>query len=459
MDIDYDVIPKPSSSTGNPKSAQESLQDCTHFPKKSAEATFGVIGQPKSASTYHNFSNKSGLSSMFQDEEPFQKATDFGINSSIVTRATEVFPRMKQSQSQGDLLRNQDMDAGLRTLPLLQSNPTTQTANTSDETEASRPVLILSSGTRPNGNDTIRRLSAESFSASPAQELLASSSATSESPTISESWNLPRAPPDSWARVAATVKPPAAPPTCVTPITISSSESSQEQMRVVWIAHLPSTTTLLDISCRIDVGPIMSLGLYNDISPQLPGRSACLIFQTAETAATFVSRAPQAFVSIIPTKTKPVYGAVATKPHPAVAIYSSEHAFPLDADLLSMSAPTFARRRIKWSRARLFHDVPLAKFKKDLRDVVGVDNLELVHFYNPGEATAVFASVCVAARAVQWFREQAKTSGGRYEGVDVAFVHDFNEAPAKLHSQYGKDGKVKKLAVTIGVEGLFSGPP
>jgi len=441
MDIDNDSLSKSSSAAGNLKSAQDSIyQNCTQFHKKSVEAMVGVIGKPKSASAYHNFTNKSGLSSMFQDEEPFHGVTDLGMKSSTISSAEEVSTHMKHAQLHRDGFKHQAMEAGSR--------------------ESSGPVAIPSSTTPPNGSgtNTTYRLS-ESSSATSAQELLASSAATSDFPTISESRALPRARLDSWAKIAATGKAVAEPPVGLMSTINSSLESLQEQMRVVWIANLPPTTTLLDVSCRIDVGPIMSLGLYNDISPQLAGRSACIIFQTAETAAAFVSRAPSAFVSIIPTKTKPVYGAVVIKPQPSVAIYISEHPFPLDADLLSMNAPAFARRRIKWSRARLFHDVPLAKFKKDLRDVVGVDNLELVHFYNPGEATAVFASVCVAARAVQWFREQARISGGRYDGVDVAFVHDFNEAPAKLHSQYGKDGKVKKLAVTIGIEGLFSGPP
>lgn len=113
------------------------------------------------------------------------------------------------------------------------------------------------------------------------------------------------------------------------------------------------------------------------------------------------------------------------------------------------------------------------------RNPAGYENIELFHFYNPGEGTVVFASVGVAAACLakfevwraeklegyaRWTKEEYGTPKkmtigrldkvkGKYEGVDVGFVKDFNEAPGKLYSHYAKDGRLSDRT-----EGLFEGP-
>lgn len=224
-------------------------------------------------------------------------------------------------------------------------------------------------------------------------------------------------------------------------------EDLPAQMRVVWITNLRLETTMLDVSACIDIGPLMSLHLSTDNTTDPASTSACLVFQHAELAMALLARGPARFACL----NKP--------PHPPINLFASTIPFPLDPDLASMSAPRHARRRLKWSRARLFYTVTLARFKADVRRVAGASNVELVHFYNPGEATAVFASVRVASAVLRWFEERARSVGSVYEGLGVAFAHDFNETPAVLFSQYSREGRVKKTATNCGVEGLFSGPP
>lgn len=192
--------------------------------------------------------------------------------------------------------------------------------------------------------------------------------------------------------------------------------------------------------------------------------------------------------------------------------------FELNAELVEMGPPEYKRRRMKWSRARLFYDVSMRQFKRDvLASVGGAANVELFHFYNPGECTVVFASVGVAqtcfdaftawkdetladgnarsekfergfydqsgqrrdrvgsggaASGAAWFERGGEASGGpmkpighldglrgRYSGVEFGFVKDFNEVPAKLYSQYGKDGKLKSSSRQDGCEEIYEGPP
>jgi len=254
-------------------------------------------------------------------------------------------------------------------------------------------------------------------------------------------------------------------------VQLSNAETAADKLRAVWITNLPSTYTLRDISSRIEIGPIMSILLENDVSPDVPGRSACIIFQYAEHVLEFLAANT--------SSTQPTTATNAEPTHKPASLYTSNAPnatlippapFPLDPALLSMRAPTFARRRLKWSRSRLFYDVPLLRFKRDVFELCGAQNVEFCHFYNPGEATVVFASVAVAEAVLKAFRRWARQDeadvgeagqGGqaaRYKGVDVAYVKDFNEAPAKLYTQYGPDGRVRKFANCEGVEGLFSGP-
>jgi len=239
-------------------------------------------------------------------------------------------------------------------------------------------------------------------------------------------------------------------------------EKPAEQRRVVWLFSLPQNTTLHEVSQKILHGPIYSILLSTAESKQHgtypSGASACVIFQHAASAAALVSDAAASDKTIFPPGTKVVVGGP----------------FPLDADLHSMSTlPHPRRRRLKWSRSRLFYDVSLLAFKKLVVGFAGGNaNVEFLHFYNAGEATAVFASVGVAKAVFQGFKTLRAGLGGVgagaealaaaaaavWKSVEMSFVTDFNEKPVQLFSQYDKAGQIRCFAPGKKGEGLFAGP-
>lgn len=261
-------------------------------------------------------------------------------------------------------------------------------------------------------------------------------------------------------------------------------EPRSEQHRVVWLANLPSGFTLRDVSLQISQGPVMSILLQQDVHESLPGKSACIIFMQAEHAAMYLDDngwdfVKQRFAGPTTYATGPVVPWARRQPGVANITLLPGSPYALDEPLRSMNPPNHARRRLKWSRARIFYDVSKEQFKRDVLSTVGgPTNVELFHFYNAGECTVVFASVGVAAAclaafqewrmeklegASRWLKEDDARLGkkeghldrkkGKYEGVEVGFVKDFNEAPAKLYSHYDRHGRISDR-----VEGLFEGP-
>lgn len=294
-------------------------------------------------------------------------------------------------------------------------------------------------------------------------------------------------------------------------------EPEASQQRVVWLTNLPKNFTTLDVSSQITQGALMSILLQTDAHESLPGLSACIIFMEATAASAFLSQNHYSTTRGVVSGPSVYSGITRTARGRIVAREDVERIEPLpgapyklDAALASMGPPAYARRRVKWSRARLFYDVSLQQFKRDVLNTVGgIQNVELFHFYNPGECTVVFASVEVAATCVAAFeswrtekleegsvrsektgrsegwgekRDRSRSGPpsaecvgpggverqplghldgkmGRYSGVEFGFVKDFNECPAKLYSQYGKDGKLRASSRMDGCEGLYEGPP
>jgi len=258
----------------------------------------------------------------------------------------------------------------------------------------------------------------------------------------------------TWAAVAALAPSPAQAAPSTTPRTPPAAtlpyETPAHQDRVVWLHPLPASTTAQQISALIHEGPVYSLLLTHNKHATLPGLSACIIFLDARSTTSLLA-------------------SFATRGFPPATTARKGAALRASAPLLAMRNYPFARRRLKWSRARLFHDVPLRAFKTlVLRLAGGAKNVELLHFYNAGEATAVFASVCVASAVREGFRALARGEGdgemevvgvdgvdaGFRAQVDVAFVPDFNEKPAPLFSQYG----TKSFRHGHKGTGLFEGP-
>lgn len=215
------------------------------------------------------------------------------------------------------------------------------------------------------------------------------------------------------------------------------------------------------------------------LDPALPGHSVCIIFRYASEAREFCMDNHLVNNAVLKDADKTTYNpagdicpaSLLADAHGALLLPLATYG--LDADLLAMDAPGFARRRIKWSRARLFHDVNMVTFKRDVFSICGRNNVELFHFYNPGEATAVFSSVKVAAVVKAWFDARSKRLGpgshgveanktwdARYEGVDVSFCKGFEESrPDKLISSYARNGAVRRVTEEKGLEGLYMGPP
>lgn len=305
----------------------------------------------------------------------------------------------------------------------------------------------------------------------------------------------------------------------------SEVETVSDQLRVVWVTGLPPRFALRDVGACLNHGATMSILLQNDASPELSGRSACIIFRDASNAAFFMldnamvaSGNGHAVKDELSLPDPPSSAAAAlftdTAPNAQVTLGAP---YPLDDALLSMNPPESARRRLKWTRSRMFYDVSLAQFKQDVISVCGIDNVELFHFYNPGEATAVFSSVGVAAAVRAAFvaagsyatascstrnssftasvNTSANTSANssssslfkyrsganhgsakstdkgkngaskeevwrrRYEHVSCTYAHGFEEnRPERLVSSFERNGTVRRAKETKGLVGLWSGP-
>lgn len=223
-------------------------------------------------------------------------------------------------------------------------------------------------------------------------------------------------------------------------------EKPADQKRVVWLHPLPTTTTLFKLSQNIHEGPVYSILLEADKHETLPGLSACVIFQHASSAASLLDGFP-------------------SRNFPKGAEAKVGGPFPIDADLYSMVSHPWPRRRLKWSRSRLFYDVHLLTFKKLVLTFAGGNgNVEFVHFYNAGEATAVLASVGVAKAVLEGFARLRKGLGCTAEEaqlwreVEMGYVTDMNEKPMALFSQYDRDGSIRQFKPGQKGGGLFEGP-
>lgn len=175
----------------------------------------------------------------------------------------------------------------------------------------------------------------------------------------------------------------------------------------------------------------MSILLQQDVHPDLPGKSACIIFLTDMAANDFLSangwnkrlNQPVGLTSYATSPT--VVGVKRQNGLSSISLLPGAP-YPLDTWLSSMQPPKHARRRIKWSRSRLFYDVSLKQFKKDVLSTVGGPaNVEFFHFYNPGECTVVFASVGIASACLaafeQWKKEKL-VDGTRWLKEDEACI-------------------------------------
>lgn len=421
---------------------------------------YGVIGERRVSSNSgdsNGIRRSSALASLRQDSEPLPMSSPaISLSSYSVAQAT-----------------------GLKPLPYDSGRFTPKTTPELDEAMH----VGKSSSSSPPAN---RSQSPEARTATVNE----SPSTVSPEPDIADPKTATKPAPTSWASIAAIPRTQTAQlpfsghlTSSLLPTTIrkarrvsTPSEPLRAQLRAVWITNLPATFTIHDVSAQITEGPTMSIIVGEHMFEALSGYSACIIFQYAEHAHAFLV-ANNNGNPVEPAGTLVLPATLYLAEAPGAYMLRGAP-YPADIDIAAMAPPKLARRRLKWSRSRLFYDVPLAVFKEDIYEIIGGDNVELFHFYNPGECTVVFASVKVAAACYEKFQTWKKEvavrdaegnlleplvlgkagKGGRYERVDVSYVHDFNEAPARLYSQYGPDGRVRKTAIDVGIEGLYSGP-
>jgi hypothetical protein len=147
----------------------------------------------------------------------------------------------------------------------------------------------------------------------------------------------------------------------------SRPQPSDEDLRCVWIYGWTRGKPLSMVTDRIAAGAIFSMAYVEQYE------AVCIIFQYASAAMQFMEEESQCLRD---------YG---------IGLFGKGHeikygeGFPENADLLRMQAPTNERRRLTFARQQLFtNGMNEHKFKKDLIDMVGSSNLELVWLFNTG---------------------------------------------------------------------------
>ncbi|KAF5872097.1 putative peptide-methionine -s-oxide reductase protein [Botrytis fragariae] len=204
-------------------------------------------------------------------------------------------------------------------------------------------------------------------------------------------------------------------------------EALSQQARVVLILNIPSTMTLSDISNAIHEGPIVCIrfGIDSDTGKRFSG----IVFQHASDAQSFFSVLLAEREAQAPNRFRFIADCVRGEP------------FPINDDIISMSAPTFASRRLTIVKKAFFFAFTGRNLQTLCEKEVGRENVQLVFVYNGGNATVVFAEVSAARKMkskLERLREGAGKVGGTssiYEGLQVTFSKDPCELEGGLNLQ------------------------
>ncbi|KAF7911441.1 uncharacterized protein EAF01_002948 [Botrytis porri] len=204
-------------------------------------------------------------------------------------------------------------------------------------------------------------------------------------------------------------------------------ETLSQQARVVLILNIPSTMTLSDISNAIHEGPIVCIrfGIDSDTGKRFSG----IVFQHAADAHSFFSVLLAEREAQSPNRFRSIADCVRGEP------------FPINDDIISMSAPTFASRRLTIVKKAFFFAFTGRNLQTLCEKEVGRENVQLVFVYNGGNATVVFAEVSAARKMkskLERLREGAGKVGGTssiYEGLQVTFSKDPCELEGGLNLQ------------------------
>ncbi|KAF7958331.1 hypothetical protein EAE96_001882 [Botrytis aclada] len=204
-------------------------------------------------------------------------------------------------------------------------------------------------------------------------------------------------------------------------------EALSQQARVVLILNIPSTMTLSDISNAIHEGPIVCIrfGIDSDTGKRFSG----IVFQHASDAQSFFSVLLAEREAQAPNRFRFIADCVRGEP------------FPINDDIIAMSAPTFASRRLTIVKKAFFFAFTGRNLQTLCEKEVGRENVQLVFVYNGGNATVVFAEVS-AARKMKSKLERLRSGAGKvggtssiYEGLQVTFSKDPCELEGGLNLQ------------------------
>lgn len=148
---------------------------------------------------------------------------------------------------------------------------------------------------------------------------------------------------------------------------LSKPRPRDEDFRCVWVYGWAKERPLSAITDRISTGAVFSMVYVEEYG------AVCVIFQYAGAAMLFMEEEGQHIRE---------YG---------VGLFGKNQeikfgdAYPENEDLLRMQPPMNERRRLTFARQQLFtNGTTEDRFRKDLIDLVGGHNLELVWLFNTG---------------------------------------------------------------------------
>ncbi|EXJ83317.1 hypothetical protein A1O1_06938 [Capronia coronata CBS 617.96] len=199
--------------------------------------------------------------------------------------------------------------------------------------------------------------------------------------------------------------------------TEATVQPKDEDYRCLWIYGWTKERALSTITDRVNTGAVFSMAFVEEYG------AVCIIFQYASAAMAFMGENSQALrdsgVSLFGPLQTVRYG----------------EPYPENADIRRMGSPSNERRRLTFARQQLFtNGLNEEQFKKDLIDMVGTDNVELVWLFNTGNATVVFSSTVIARIVRDEFLHRSRKPGP-YHDVHVGFSHDPCERPMNLITQ------------------------
>jgi hypothetical protein len=199
------------------------------------------------------------------------------------------------------------------------------------------------------------------------------------------------------------------------------------QKRVVWVRRCPLYAKLGEISKLIREGPVHSIIFRSDPRAAL-AREARIVFHLATDAARFLERMQGLDDNTWLRELR----------------FELGEPFPDDEEMQLMGPPTNARRRLTIVRAGLFtHTSTKTMFANDVYTNVRRSSVELVFFYNSGNATVVLDTVNRAIRLKEWFDNKSTTIGSPYEGVKATFSKDPCEHSMRLVSSTSHERQLR----------------